>query len=376
MGAGDDIEFIELERPRHSRGHEAGPRRTVILGLVATLLAALAALTVAAPMPQPVEVASPPLPATTSTADPGTVLQPGEIDGAGAVLGSPVGLELWVGGDSPVTRLDLDTGNILTLDYRAYPIMATGLYLVLFDARNDVFITIERSDPTARPKRLEADDGFVIDAVAPGLNEGTVWVADRGAPDQVEWRLLSLETVSPVQSATTDSIITSRLPYRIEVAVPPIIDVRGDELYVLRFGAFDLWLEGGLVVHDGRRALVETCEVECRRAWYDIATGDELAIPPPTDLFEQNELIGDWIHSKTRDGSEAVLVELVTSRSVDTQERVRGRQFDISPDGRWGAFTGAQRLRITDLSVDESVEMTTVSNRVGTSTSLVLTDAG
>lgn len=387
MAAGDELEFVGVAAHRDPPPPDRPPRLTAIVGLVIVLVAGLAALTVAAPSTAPVAVVAPSSTLTTSTITTTTTtaaaalraeteLEVGEIAGAGPLLGSPSGLEMWVGGDSPVTRIDLDTGNALTLDYRAFPLLHTGVHLVLFDPARDVFIVIDRTDPTAAPTRLSVDDSFVVDTVAPGPAPSTLWLADRTVADRVAWRLLSLDTLTPVRSASSESIITSRLPYRIEVAIPPVIDARGEELFVLRALDYEYWLDGRLVVHDGERALVETCESvgSCRSAWYAIFSGEELPDPVPSDLLELHELLGPWIHTKTRTGSETLLINSTTGAIVETQQRLRARRFDISPDGRWAAFTGTQRLWMLDLSSGETIELPSVSNRVGSGTSVVLVD--
>ena len=381
-----DIEFIELEsRAEPGLGPPAGSRRTaIVIGILAVVAAG--AVLIAAPRTDDVRSAAATTTTVTSTtttsAAPTTttvVADTGDeaiVPGLGPVLGSEVGLEVWFGGDALVSRLDLDSGDLLTLDFRAYPVLATGDHLVLFDAGSAEFVVLDRRRPLDDVRTLTVDGGFVVDAVAPASAPNTVWVADRGEPDSVDWRLVGLEVMAPIASTTTEAVSTFRLPYRVDVAAPPTLDVGDGKILVRRGAGHEPWLDGRLLAHDTSRALVEQCDAqgECRQQWFDIDTGKVLDLPGPTTVLDQTEVLGRWLHTRTRDNTQSVLVEIETGRELDTLQRVTARQFDVAPDGLWGAFTGAQQLRLTDLTTGESINAPGVSQRLGTASAVVLTD--
>ena len=316
-----------------------------------------------------------PVPSTTTTLESTTTIAPagGFIEGEGPALQTVVGYELWFGGDSSIRRLDLDTGDMLSLGFSGYPVIGDDDYIVAFDLVRRGYSVIDRADPLAEPRLLQVADGFSIDSIAPSPQPGTAWVVDRSS-DRYDWRLLSLRTGAPLRSTTTESLTTSQIAFGFDLAVGPEIDERDGTLYVLSGTGHEEWVSGAVVVRDSFRALIERCDgSECRRAWYDLATLEELDLPTPTELLEHTELLGrgSWIHERTTAAETSRLVDITGEVRFDTTEGVPRRGFDVAPDGRWAALTNGQQLRVMDLTTGELTVIRRATNRVGTSSSVV-----
>lgn len=318
------------------------------------------------------------VPATTTTAVPSTLgpvvdaepVEPGE-----PVLGGPVGLTLWSGGDRPLGSIDLDTGRIRQFDVRAFPVFAAGRRIVVFDVLEREFGVFDPDTETLDP--LPEDEQFRITAVAPTSDPNNVWATNTTTEGQVDWRLISLQTMAPVRTTRTETIITSELPFGIELAVGPELDVIDGGIHRLMTGGHEFWVEGSIIVRDTASALIETCaDGECQRRWADIRTGEFLDIAAP-ELNDRNELLGNgqWIHSFAADLSVSEFVSRDGSSRYDTGLLVSARRFDISPDSNWAAVTGQQLLRMINLRTGEQIRVVEAAPILGTAATVVLTDS-
>ncbi|NNC79855.1 MAG: hypothetical protein HKN94_06830 [Acidimicrobiales bacterium] len=374
---------------------EADPERAVdrgsfpLIGLVVALIAVVAVLAVAGPRsntPTAESATTTLASATTSTTTPVTTTsaatttqapaQEGESTLSGEpLLGEAVGLTMWSGGDRPLGSLDLDTGQIRQFGVRAFPIFATTAGVLVYDIIEREFVVFDGETESLQP--LPDDERFRITTVAPAFDPNTLWAADTSTEGRVEWRLISLQTMAPVRTAQSQSVITSALPFGIELAVGPELDEVDGKVYRLTPGGYEFWADGSIVVRDTTSALIESCDGEdCTRRWADIRTGrffDELT----PDLNDRNEMLGggSWIHSFADDLTVSEFVSRDGTTRYDTGLLVAARRFDISPDGEWAAITGQQLLRMINLRTGEQLRVTEAAPILGTAATVVLSDS-
>jgi hypothetical protein len=385
----DEIILIELD------GHSPAPppasddpARVAIAALVLALVGAVGLLWLLAPSDDGTQPDTAAVPSSTTAApseprDPTTTsitpvpLALAEVDVGeeDSLLGPNVPFEVWVGGDTPVRRINLSTGGVLSLDLRAYPVLSIGTQLVLFEQGADRWVTIDRENPLAEPELLwDPVEDFHIDTIAASLTPGTVWLADT-SDAYTTWRLLNLTTGSAIDSAQTQTITTSDLPIGIEFAVAPVLDVRDGIVHRREGGVFVPWVKGEVLVHDAERALVEWCDDDgCSQTWFGLPDGEPIVVTSTTTMLDESELLGDggWVHTRTEDSALSKLVAIYTGIEYDTTLRVSARQFNVSPDGRWAVIPGAHLLRILNLVTGEISLISHVSNRIGTSSTSVV----
>lgn len=315
----------------------------------------------------------------TTTVDPpstlGPVVDPEPIERGEPVLGERVGLTMWSGGDRPLGSIELDTGRIRQFDVRAFPVFAVDARIVVFDVLEREFGVFDPDSEVLDP--LPQDEQFRITSVAPTSDPNTVWAADASGDGQVEWRLISLQSMAPVRTTRTQTIITSELPFGIELAAGPELDIIDGAIHRLTPNGHEFWIEASIVVRDATSALIEQCNSDqCVRRWADIPTASVLAEPVP-DLAERNEMLGGggWIHSFASDLSSSQFVSRDGATTYDTGLLVSARRFDISPDGEWAAITGQQLLRMINLRTGEQIRVTEAAPILGTAATVVLTDS-
>jgi hypothetical protein len=374
---------------------EADPERRVdprgslpLIGLVVVLGIIVVALFVFGPRGGQAETGSststsPPTtaattaPATTTLVPStlGPVIDAEPVEPGAPVLGEEVGLTMWSGGDRPLGSIELDTGRIRQFEVRAFPVFAAGERIVVFDVLEREFGVFDPDNELLDP--LPQDEQFRITSVAPTPDPDTVWAADASGEGQVEWRLISLRTMAPVRTSRTQTIITSELPFGIELAVGPELDIIGGEIHRLTPTGHEFWIDASIVVRDATSALIEQCNGDqCTRQWADIASGDVLDEPVP-DLDERNEMLGGggWVHSFAADLTSSEFVSRDGATTYDTGLLVSARRFDISPDGQWAAITGQQLLRMINLRTGEQIRVTEAAPILGTAATVVLTDS-
>ena len=297
--------------------------------------------------------------------------------GDGPLLGREVNFEVWLGGDSRVRRVDLDTGDIERLDVTGFPLFAAGDWVVIFEPSSG-FSTIDRRAPGREPTPLDTAEDFAAFAFGPSRLPGFVWAVAVGPDDRgFAWQLISLTTGLPTRTVQTQSAHVTKISFGIEVVLPPVIDVRDDGIYFWSVNGFVRTVVGSLVAFDERRALIDGCalgvsESFCGLSWWDIDQQLPIAVPIPIGIHENNEILGDgsWMLTFTDGATEMDLVELFTSRTFDTQVRIEGRELDVAPDGRWAAISGGQGLRVMNLTSGEVTPIERV-RPIGTTSSVV-----
>ncbi len=291
------------------------------------------------------------------------------------LLDTPVGFTAWVGGDTRLSVLDIDSGAQTDLEARGYPLLATSTSLIFRDLLAENYAVIDRQNPTVPAIVLDAGD-FEIDLVAESRVENAVWLADVPETEDagVEWRLLSLSTGAPLRSSTTVGIETIRMADKVELAYSPVIDEREDEVWRLVGDAHEFWFQGRVIARDLDRVLAERCAPDCALAWLSVATGDVLPDPVPEGLHDDNELIGGgtWLYSRSEDFTASALINAETSKAIDTSIRRTTRPFAVDARGRWAVMTGSQRVWLLDLETGEQTPIPGSRRLVGVSSTVVL----
>lgn len=391
-----DVEGASKRPTGEDQPDRSGLGITSIVAAIALSLGVLAAVgwrqSTSAPTDDvnEIDATEEPLPQNQSTTSPPEIdeaLSTTDQEQADEVAALPVlnvdtGLEIWVGGDGRITRIDLDSGRRFQVDRRGYPLVVSGQWLVFFDARTDTFERVDRVDPSQGETRLDAGEDFTIDAIAESPVDNSVWVAD-ATGDLVAWRLLSLGTGAPLRSATTSSLELMAIADAADLASGPEIDIRQNvttgesEVWRLDGSEHVFWFAGSVVARDTTIALVENCDGSCTLEWRDLATGEQIERLVPPNLLDLNELLGGgtWIYARSEDLSASTFIDAISFEELDTKTRRRTRPFDIEDSGRWAAMTGSQRVWIVELETGEETPLPGQRSLVGTTASVVFAPA-
>ncbi len=367
----------------HPRGPKAdessasrlGVLRRVIVGIASILVVML--LLRPGGQPEPVDTSDVSAPTTIAAPPPESVaasLTTHNVDQRWP-LGEETGLGAWVGGDSPLAFVNLDTGESTVAEIRGYPLFAIGDDVLVADLAGDRHLLFSNTHPESEPRVLETGAEFRVDLVAPSDVDSTVWLAEVG-DDEVRWRLLSTRTMAPVRAASTRTVRTSKLSSQIDLARPPLLDEPTPGSFVSGPGAPTWSFDGHIVALGGSWAIVDRCEPTCRRQWLDLTSGrfDDQS-PIPTNLLSDvdNELFAGRriVHTRADDLLSSAFINTTTGMRLDTSVRTSRRPFDISPDGRWAGITGSRRLWFVDLESGDQKVIGDSGSLVGTGSSVV-----
>ncbi|MEL6982845.1 MAG: hypothetical protein AAFO29_10520, partial [Actinomycetota bacterium] len=354
------------------------PRLTAVIAGVALVLALLVLLARPGQSDDPSEDAADTpsttsAPPTTRSARPASTVPttaPPVLDGP--VAGEPSGMTLFIGGDRPLTAIDLDSGQVSQYGLMAHPVLVTGGDLVLYQEDTGIVGWVPVEDPGRQALSWKRG------RVAAGSGPGLLWIldpeVDEPHPAGVDvgfgrWELFETATNRRVFRMPGD------LYPDIEsfIEAPPTVGgsfeaVRpGPWFSTRRDGVYRAIEDGYTRVADGRvlandeDVLVEQCSIEgvCNVAWYAVETGDPVdrVLPQVRPRVARLVAGGAWLHSVGWAGT-SELLELATGRRIE-HDWAEARPT-VSPDGRWLAHwtasssgSGAEHtLIISDLATD------------------------
>jgi hypothetical protein len=276
------------------------------------------------------------------------------------LLGQEVGLWLFIGGEGPMRRVDLDTGSIVDFGIDAVPIIRRGGDVVVYLPTAGLVGWVSASLPG------EQSLSWKPGATAAGPEQEQLWILlePEGEGDTVrEWRLhdtitnIVLER-RPVDLAAEFDPEWPAAPTARSSALRPgpdvYTDVDGSVVRADGDRTRRLLDDGRVVVADDDKVLIESCDGSaCRLRWVDRSTGRSLDLPTPeTDgdrpaaRVASGELLasGRWLRTVAVDGT-VELIDLVEDRRLAWDV---GGDATISPDGRWMVERGGDQLAIFD----------------------------
>ncbi len=306
---------------------------------------------------------STPPPSTTAAAFgsaaptvPRTTMIPGQF-----LLGEPTGLWLFYGGADPLQRIDLDSAEVIEYGLQASPVLATGEDLVLYQIESKVSGWVLASQPAEQPL------GWQVGPVAPGEDDGRLWVLDRRRPADPDaetsvgfgrWQLFDTgdnrvlerrpgDLYEELEDADQE---VDRIGGRFEILRPgPAFSNRPDGVYRYDDGQYRRVSDGRVLTYGRSTALIRRCAADnpCAYDWIDTATGRLSDGPAPAGRVVFAELLaGDrWLHT-IDDAGRSELLEFGSDRRFGFG-LVRPT---VSPDGRWLAVVDEGSVIIIDLS--------------------------
>ena len=294
------------------------------------------------------------------------------------LLGEPVGLWLFYGGDDPLQRIDLDTGERVDFGIEAYPVLATSDDVVLYQGESKVSGWVSSAQPAEQALNWKPGP------VAPGPARGLLWILDdsrdmehpSGEPvGSGRWELFDTATNRVVERRPGDRYEQSRTPAatsavpvgRFEVLSPgPDYSNRPDGVYSYGDDGYGRVGDGRVLAYDGTSMLVEDCVADpCSHSWIDRADGVPVGDPVPSRAVASAELLagGRWLHA-VDGGGRSQLIDRETGGRFDFD---RLASPTVSPDGRWLAWVVGQgnetTVFITDLVSDETFSYRGLSKR-------------
>ncbi len=337
----------------------------VLVGGLVAVVALLAILARPGPSESADDDASPPTTARPPTTPPPTTSPPTTpfpLSFNGPVLGEDTGLTLFLGGDTPLTAVDLDSGDVTRYGLTAHPILATGGELVLYQEDAGIVGWVPLDDPGQQA--LTWKQGRVAAGSGPGL----VWVLDptndEPHPAGVEvgfgrWELF--ETASSRRVFRMPGDLYPDIERFIE-ATPlvggsfeafrpgPWFTTRRDGVYRAIEDGYTRVSGGRVLAVDEEAILIEQCTVDgfCDLAWVGVETGElfDRILPEVRPRVARLVAGGAWLHSVGWGGT-SELLELATGRRIE-QDWAEARPT-ISPDGSWLAHWSDSTLLLSDL---------------------------
>ncbi len=294
-----------------------------------------------------------------------TSMAPGEF-----LLGEPTGLWLFYGGTDPLQRIDLDTGELVDFGIQAYPVLATGGDVVLYQGEAKVSGWVSTAEPGEQALIWKTGP------VAPAADDGMVWILDRsrdmehpsGEPvGSGRWELFDIAANRVVARRPGDryeqsgsAAAASKPPVgRFEVLSPgPEYSSRPDGVYRYGDDGYRRVGDGRVLTYDDASVLMEDCAGgRCDYSWVGRVGGEPVGDPVANGSVVSAELLagGRWL--QTIDG--AGQAQLLDRESGDRLDFDRLASPTVSPDGRWLAWVVGRRgeatVFVTDLASEETV---------------------
>lgn len=290
----------------------------------------------------------------------------------GPVVGEPSGLTLFLGGDRPLTAIDLDSGEISQYGLTAHPVLVTGGDLVLYQEEAGIVGWVPLEEPGRQALSWKRG------RVAAGSGPGLLWIldpeVDEPHPAGVDvgfgrWELFETATNRRVFRMPGDLYpdIETFIEAPPTVGGPfealrpgPWFSTRRDGVYRAIEDGYTRVTSGRVLANDEEAVLVEQCSIEglCAVAWFAVETGEPVdrALPQVRPRVARLVAGGAWLHSVGWAGT-SELLELATGRRIE-HDWAEARPT-LSPDGRWLAYW-------TGPSLDSGVEPALVISDVAT----------
>lgn len=342
------------------------PTGVVLAGGLVVVVALLALLARPGPSEEPEDEAAPSTTATTTAPASTTTLPatpPPTVPVLDApVLEEPVGLTLFLGGDTPLTALDLDSGQVTRYGVTAHPVLVTGEDLVLYEEDAGIVGWVPLRDPGQQA--LSWKRGRVAEGSEPGL----LWVLDpevdepHPAGSEVgfgRWELFETASNRRVLRMPGDLYpdierfieATPMVGGPIEAFRPgPWFSTRRDGVYRAIEDGYTRVAGGRVLVVDDDAFLIEQCTVDgfCDLAWVGVETGElvDRVLPEVRPRVARLMAGGAWLHSVGWAGT-SELLELATGRRIE-HDWLANRPT-ISPQGNWLAHWSDTTLVLSDL---------------------------
>jgi hypothetical protein len=278
------------------------------------------------------------------------------------LLGKPTGLWLFYGGQDPLQRLDLDSGEHIEVGARAIPVAVNGEDVVLYQPASGVFGWVLIEDPG------EQSLAWRRGPVAPGPEPGQLWILDPQrdlahpagvAVGAGRWDLIDLATVRLLEQRPGDLYPEVEAQYSQRSArgldiwamrPPPDLSNRSSGVHRYEPDGYRRLQAGWVLTSSPTVALIQSCADggDCGLSWLDPADGRAIDLPVPDGDLSAAELVagGNWLRHVDTEGRVGFL-------NLGTGEKLSppGVGARLSPDARWMATVGPDRVSVFDVSV-------------------------
>lgn len=370
-GRASDEATVELlvgdsSAPPPPAGSSSRPAAVTMIGGLVAVVALLALLARPGTPDAEDDEAAPPSTTeptvTPPTTPPSTAPDPFPLAFDGPVLEEETGLTLFLGGDTPLTAIDLDSGDVTRYGVTAHPILVTGDDLVLYEEDAAIVGWVPLRDPGQQALSWKRG------RVAAGSEPGRLWVLDPAAdephPAGVEvgfgrWELFETATSRRVLRMPGDLYpdierfieATPMVGGPFEAFRPgPWFSTRRDGVYRAIEDGYTRVAGGRVLAVDDDAILIEQCTVDgfCDLGWVGVETGElfDRFLPEVRPRVARLVAGGAWLHSVGWAGT-SELLELATGRRIE-HDWLANRPT-ISPDGHWLAHWSDTTLVLSDL---------------------------
>ncbi len=250
-------------------------------------------------------------------------------------LGRRADLWLFVGGDGPLQRFNLQTGEFSLFGIRATPLASTGGELIIqgWDSGRTAWVGLDNP--------AEEADGWVNGEVALGADLETMWV--RRVTTPALWQLSDLtnnhtleQRELPVQAAPSSYGRDGATP---RLGSSPDVLSTTDGIFHYESGTYRRAVAGRLVAAGADLALVERCGStlsDCTMAWHAIDDGwRPVPFAIPDGPIAHGHVVGDGRWLKAWSGLAASLISLETGAVIAEASSLAA--LTVSPDGSLAA---------------------------------------
>ena len=250
------------------------------------------------------------------------------VAGDGPLFGQPVGLWLYVGSESGLTRIDLDSGDRTNLAVRGFPRQVTGRWLVITEEFGGWVEAVDLDDPAAAAVQLGLafQSAYGPMAVA---EPGQIWLFNQTTDERFQWQLIDIAGGDLVET------VDAPHPFTQEVEGSTLMSVAGG-IFERTGNDYRRVLEGVLLAASEQTALVRTCDgpTTCDLRWFDPVSWTELDLPlPDTEIDRGAELSRNGRLLAFFSGGRLHIFDIETGQV----QIVDAEAFALAPDGRFFA---------------------------------------
>lgn len=288
----------------------------------------------------------------------------------GPLFDQPTGLSLLIGGEQPLVRIDLDSGEIHELGVRAVPLLVTEDYLVVQSMTGSLravsleavlSATGDTSDtPLDNPPLGPPGGGGPLGR---GSQPNTLWIQSWQTSGEVVelWSIETNEVIRTLDASRIDFDFAYG-PFGTSTGRTDVVNGRAGGVYRIVDDGFRRLFDGRLIARGERVAVIEECDerLRCETFYVDLDTEQRLDSRPPAELpgvgFGAVSLVGNdryLVSFDYADGTSTVF-DVASGASIGLPDSGTPELRAFSPDGRFVASVGPSLSTIVDLDTNET----------------------
>jgi hypothetical protein len=286
----------------------------------------------------------------------------------GPMFSEPTGLSLLIGGEQPLIRIDLDTGEIHELGLRATPMLVTDDYLVMQSMMGplravSLDAVLSASGDTSGTPISDSQLGPSAGGgpLGPGAEPNTLWIQSWESSGEVV-ELWSIETNEVIRTVDASRIDFEFLygPFGPSTGRTDVVNGRAGGVFRIVDDGFQQLFAGRMIARGARLAVIEECDehLRCESYYVDLETEQRLDTQPPalpSVGFGAVSLVGNDRYLVSFDYSDgaSTVFDVASGEVIDVPGADNPELRVFSPDGRFVASVGPSLSTIIDLDTDE-----------------------